>query len=78
MKPPLEKGDVISCPNCGIEFGTANRDIYVGEIIKEDCFDWTLPYVDGEIMDCKECGAKWGGTNGISGTHLHTTKGWTK
>lgn len=56
----IKKGEIVTCPNCGLRVAEISRDLFVGELIEETMFTWIQPPIlSGQEPLCHECRASW-------------------
>lgn len=73
----FRKGTTIVCPNpdCGLEIGVANRDIWSNHAIASTA--WDSEYIrGGSGFNCPKCSTKYGRIVRGGCGELHTKDGW--
>lgn len=73
--PLIKKGAQICCSNCGLLIARLAVDLYDGELIAPETFEFTgPPWVEGEMI-CDNCGGEWGKSLPIGSLYVSGT-GW--
>ena len=73
----IPKGEIVTCPGCGIEIAEVIEDIYAYERIRAECFRGiSQEIIPKEKTLCKKCGEEWGRLYNKSHGEIHLKYGW--
>jgi len=74
IEPILPKGEIVTCPNCGIEIAEVLEDLYIGDMFKYKSFMGISQEIHSCI--CKKCNEEWATMSLTGYVEVHLKYGW--